>query len=68
MNSDEAVEAAAKAIASANLRSRLWTELDDESRNHFRRDAKAAIEAAAPHMLAEVEAEIEKLRGTHPGH
>ena len=49
---EAAVEAAARSIASANLRCAPWAELDDEARNHFRRDAIAALEAAAPHTLA----------------
>jgi hypothetical protein len=49
---EEAVAAAAKGIASANLRGRAWDECDDELRNHFRRDARAALEAAAPHIMA----------------
>lgn len=48
----EAVEAAAKAIASANLRSKSWDALNEEARNHFLRDARAAFEAAAPYMLS----------------
>jgi hypothetical protein len=49
----EAVEAAAKGLAAANLRFKPWDDLDDVARNHFMRDARAALEAAAPYMLAE---------------
>lgn len=53
MISAEAIEEAAKGIASANLRGKPWDALNEEAQNHFRRDAKAALEAASTHILAE---------------
>lgn len=49
---DEAVEAAAVGISSALFRNEDWASLGEESRNQFRRDARAALEAAAPHLMA----------------
>lgn len=48
---EEAIEAAAQAIASANLRNMPWSRMNEETRNHFRRDAKAALDGALPHLM-----------------
>jgi hypothetical protein len=50
---DEAVEAAAVGISSALFRNKEWARLDEEARQQFRRDARAALESAAPHLLAQ---------------
>ena len=49
--SDEAVEAAARALAVQAWRD--WEYVPDGLRRAFLRDAKITLEAAAPYMLAE---------------
>lgn len=48
---DEAVEAAAKALYQNTLTS--WDGAHARTKELCRRDARAALEAAAPHLLAE---------------
>jgi hypothetical protein len=60
MISDEAVEAAAKALAAQGWGG--WEHVPNELRRAFLRDAKITLEAAAPYMLAQVWAE-----GHHTG-
>jgi hypothetical protein len=60
--SDEAVEAAAVGIASANITRRKWDEFSEGVRNTFRDDARAALEAAAPHLMAEHQAALESVK------
>lgn len=50
---DEAVEAAARGIALLNLSSKPWGAIGEEVKNTFRDDARAALAAATPFMLAE---------------
>lgn len=47
----EAVEAAAKKLYQASGLT-VWDKEDESTRNFYRRNAKSALEAAAPHMLA----------------
>lgn len=51
MISDEAVEAAAKALFEESVTP--WRMAAKEERVIFRRRARAALEAAAPHLMAE---------------
>ena len=51
--SDEAVEAAAMAIYAVNGYDGSGFELDD-----YRKDARAALEAAAPHLMAQAADEL----------
>lgn len=50
--SDEAVEAAAKATYSSDGLN-AWTLEDVSTHNHYRRKARASLEAAAPHLMAQ---------------
>jgi hypothetical protein len=47
----EAIEAAAKAIYGLGVPDWHWDERDKELQDLYRDDARAALEAAAPHML-----------------
>ena len=49
----EAVEAAAKAMLAAGNHVGGWDALPVFMQDNYLRDARAALEAAAPHMLAE---------------
>jgi len=55
---DEAVEAAAKALwdVDRDPGTREYEDCRDGSKRHLRREARAVLEAAVPHMLAEVQA------------
>ena len=48
---DEAVEAAAKKLYQAGGLV-VWDSEDESIRNYFRRNARSALEAAAPHLMA----------------
>lgn len=67
--SDEAVEVAAKALFEVSVHAPdYWDDLDPVSRESWGEDAKKILEAAAPHMLAEVwEAGCRKGLSVNPG-
>ena len=50
----EAVEAAAKASHASRWPNAPWDALNDDARAYARKNARLSLEAAAPHMLAEV--------------
>jgi len=57
MISDEAVEAAARTLLALSTHGFPWGDLIPEAQARYKAEARAALEAAAPYMLAPAKAE-----------